>query len=69
MNTLRERLADPHGYRKPLFPKSIAEMSDSEKLSELDECAKALRINVWQSTSQMDAVQERKCSLEEVETC
>lgn len=63
MSTLRERLADPHGYAKPLFPRAIEEMSHEEKQAELLECAKALRINVWQTTAQMEETQQRHIAL------
>lgn len=65
MSTLRERLMDPHGYNKPLFPKAIAEMSDVDKFKELTECRQALRINVWQSTSQMEEVKQRMEDLQD----
>ena len=60
---LRERLADPHGYDKPLFPVAIAGMSQDEKWEEIRECARALRINVWQTTSQMEETQQRHITL------
>src|SRR5258708_12741113 len=60
---LRERLADPHGGGKPLFRRTIEEMSQNEQKAEAEECAKALRINVWQSTNQMFEVNDRLLAL------
>ena len=63
MSTLRERLADPHGYDKPLFPKPVAEMSREEQEAELRECDRAIAVNVWQGTAQMAEVRLRSMSL------
>lgn len=63
MKTLRERLAHPHCERFPLFPRSIEEMSHTEKEIELGECVRAWAINVWQSTTQMEEVKARRDAL------
>jgi hypothetical protein len=63
IKTLRERLADPHSYDKPLFPRAIEEMSQEEQVAEGRECAQALGINVWQSSAQIEAVNTRLLAL------
>lgn len=65
MSTLHERLADPHGYNKPLFPKAVAELSHAEQWEDLREVKRALWCNVWQATSQMEAVKEREALLQD----
>lgn len=65
MNTLCERLADPHGYNKPLFPKAVAELSREEQWEELQEVRQALWCNVWQTTRQMEVVKEREMLLQD----
>lgn len=65
MSTLRERLADPHGYDKPLFPKAIAEMSNAEQWEELRDVKRALLINVWQSSTQVEQTKQREQDLQE----